>query len=71
MIEDGRVQKARQNRFCYRGLTGLAADALPNGIPILHLLDAVALGGCHWFCPVPREGLIAGGRRLALYPVLS
>ena len=65
MIEDGRVQEAGQNRLCRSGLAGFATDAFPNGIAALHLLDAVALRGCHRCYSAPR-GLAAGRRRLAL-----
>ena len=47
VIEDGRVEKARQNGLCRSSLAGFVTNALPNGVTVLHLFDAVALSGCH------------------------
>ena len=47
VIEDSRVEKARQNGLCRSSLAGFVTNALPNGVTVLHLFDAVALSGCH------------------------
>ena len=62
MIEDGRVLETRQYRLCGSGLAGFAADAFPNGITVLHLLDAVALCGCHQFCSAALGASLQGGK---------
>ena len=47
VVQNRGVKKAGQNRLSRSGIPGLVADPFPYRVTVLHLFDAVSLGGCH------------------------